>query len=67
MKVFAYTRYIEKRYGYDLNRTPELCSAAIQENGCALEFVPEHLRRSELFLIAMQQKGIHLPNLVEFP
>ena len=35
-------------------KTPELCLAAVQEDGWSLRYVPEHLMTPELCRIAMQ-------------
>ncbi|MHB9293480.1 hypothetical protein Holit_02604 [Hollandina sp. SP2] len=37
------------------NKTPELCLAAVQNDGGALEYVPEKLKNQELCLTAVQQ------------
>ena len=36
---------------------PEFCLATIQQNGAALEFVPEVLKTPELCLVAVQKHG----------
>jgi hypothetical protein len=40
--------------------TPEICLAAVQQYGRALEYVPEHLRTRELCMAAVQQDGCAL-------
>jgi len=39
----------------DVLKTPELCLAAVQQDGRALNYVPEALRTPELYLTAVQQ------------
>ena len=39
------------------HRTPALCRIAVEQFGCALEYVPIHARTYDLCLTAIQQNG----------
>ena len=40
--------------------TPEICLAAVQQNGYALRFVPDEKKTHEIILVAVQQRGMVL-------
>jgi len=46
-------------------KTPELCLAAVQNNGHALEYVPGELKTPEFFLTAAQTNGAALKYVPE--
>lgn len=39
-------------------KTPELCLAAVKQDGMALEYVPDHLKTPELCLTAVRKHGL---------
>lgn len=45
---------------YAAERTPEICMAAVQQDGRALMYVPESMRTPELCMTAVRQDGLAL-------